>query len=77
MGVNKRYFTSRDYINRDEWLDMWQDCIDDSSITQVDVRKVRSSEKGEMSAVLEVRNIVQKGMGCIIPNRFSRSFIKH
>lgn len=38
--VNSRYFKSKDYINRDEWLDMWQSCTRDSSITQVDVRRV-------------------------------------
>lgn len=61
MAVNKSYFTSRDYINRDEWLEMWQDCMDDPSITQVDVRKVRSTQKGEMSAVLEVAKYSAKG----------------
>ena len=61
MVVNKSYFTSRDYINRDEWLDMGQDCMDDPRITQVDVRKVRSSEKGEMEAVLEVAKYSAKG----------------
>ena len=61
LAVNKSYFTSRDYINRDEWLDMWQDCMDDPNITQVDIRKVRSSEKGEMDAVLEVAKYSAKG----------------
>ena len=61
LAVNKSYFTSRYYINRDEWLEMWQDCMDDPSITQVDVRKVRSTEKGEMSAVLEIAKYSAKG----------------
>ena len=33
---------------------MWRDCMNDESITQVDIRKVRSSEKSEYGAVLEV-----------------------
>lgn len=62
MAVNKSYFTqTTQYINRDKWLEMWQDCMDNPSITQVDVRKVRSTEKGEMSAVLEVAKYSAKG----------------
>lgn len=54
LSVNKSYFTSRDYIKRDDWLKYWQECMEDMSITQVDVRKVRAGEKSEMDAVLEV-----------------------
>lgn len=54
MAVNKSYFTSRDYIKQEMWLGMWRECMDDMSITQVDIRKVRSSEKSENGAVLEV-----------------------
>lgn len=62
MAVNKSYFTqTTQYISRDKWLEMWQECMQDSSITQVDVRKVRSGEKGEMSAVLEVAKYSAKG----------------
>lgn len=54
LAVNKSYFTSRDYLKQDKWLEMWRECMDDLSITQVDIRKVRSSEKSENGAVLEV-----------------------
>jgi len=54
ISVNKSYFKSRDYIKQKAWIEMWQDCMDDMRITQVDVRKVRSSEKSEMGAILEV-----------------------
>lgn len=40
LAVNKSYFTSRDYIKRDTWLQLWQDCMGDPTITQVDVRKM-------------------------------------
>lgn len=26
MAVNKSYFTSRDYIKQESWLEMWQYC---------------------------------------------------
>lgn len=54
LAVNKSYFTSRDYINQQEWLEMWRECMNDQSITQVDIRKIRTSEKSENGAVLEV-----------------------
>lgn len=61
MAVNKSYFTSRDYINQSQWLAMWQECMDDMNITQVDIRKVRSSEKSENGAILEVAKYSAKG----------------
>lgn len=61
MAVNKSYFRSRDYIKQELWLDMWRECMDDMSITQVDIRKVRSSEKSENGAILEVAKYSAKG----------------
>ena len=46
MAVNKSYFNdTKAYINRNEWLEMWQDCMNDPSITQVDIKKVGSGAK--------------------------------
>lgn len=61
IAVSKSYFTSRDYISQAEWLEMWRECMDDSSITQVDIKKVRSSEKSEDGAVLELAKYAAKG----------------
>ncbi|MFJ8462277.1 protein rep, partial [Lysinibacillus xylanilyticus] len=44
-----------------EWLDMWRDCMKDPSITQVDVRKVRTSEKSKSNAILEIAKYSAKG----------------
>lgn len=55
LAVNKSYFNQgSQYIKQSKWLDMWRECMNDMSITQVDIRKVRSSEKSENGAVLEV-----------------------
>ncbi|GEK35397.1 protein rep [Kurthia sibirica] len=55
LAVNKSYFNQgSQYIKQSKWLEMWRECMDDMSITQVDIRKVRSSEKSENGAVLEV-----------------------
>lgn len=62
IAVNKSYFNKpSEYINQEQWLSMWQDCMGDSSITQVDVRKVRDSEKSQSNAVLEVAKYSAKG----------------
>lgn len=62
IAVNKSYFNKpTEYINQAEWLSMWQECMDDPSITQVDVRKVRDSEKSQSNAVLEVAKYSAKG----------------
>lgn len=62
MSVNKSYFNQgTQYIKQSKWLDMWRECMDDMSITQVDIRKVRSSEKSENGAILEVAKYSAKG----------------
>lgn len=61
LAVNKSYFTSRDYIDRDQWLTMWKSCMDDERITQVDIRKIRNSENGKSNAVLEIAKYSAKG----------------
>ena len=48
LAVSKSYFNSRDYIQRDEWLSMWQKVMNDSSITQVDIRKARDKHKDKV-----------------------------
>ncbi len=59
VAVNKSYFTSRDFISRAEWLDMWKECMEDDSITQVDAKKV--STTGKSNAVLEIAKYSAKG----------------
>ncbi len=60
--VNKYYCnsTNKDYIHQSEWLEMWRECMDDESITQVDIRKVRNSKKGN-SVVSEIAKYAAKG----------------
>ena len=41
--VPASYFGKR-YINQAEWLSLWQSCMRDESITQVDVRAVKAKE---------------------------------
>lgn len=62
LAVNKSYFTDKNYyISQAEWLDLWRDCMNDQTITQVDVRKVRPSEKSKSNVVLEIAKYTAKG----------------
>jgi len=44
IAVNKTYFSGRTYIKQDIWLQMWRECMDDYTITQVDIRRVREKQ---------------------------------
>ena len=60
IAVNKSYFNMpSEYISKEEWLKMWQGCMNDKSITQVDAKKVRDS--GNTNAVLEIAKYSAKG----------------
>lgn len=61
LSVKKSYFNGKNFISRDEWLEMWQSCMQDERITQLDVRKVRKGAKGMQGAVLEVAKYTAKG----------------
>src|SRR5699024_7463034 len=49
ITVNKSYCTdTKQYINRDRWLELWQQVTKNPTITQVDVRKVRNSKDNKV-----------------------------
>lgn len=74
VAVNPSYFKSRDYMQRDEWLQLWQRATKDSSITQVDVRRARSKQNAEgeqavkalSSAVAEIAKYAVKSSDYLI-----------
>lgn len=53
LAVNKSYFTDKNYyINRNRWLELWQQSTKNPLITQVDVRRVKHTEnKKEVSEI--------------------------
>lgn len=58
--VNKSYFNKpSEHISKEKWLEMWQECMEDKSITQVDAKKVRAT--GNSNAVLEIAKYSAKG----------------
>lgn len=79
LAVLPSYFSHNDndiYITRDEWLHMWQQSMQDDSITQVDVRIMRNKKTGETfgealnSAVCEAAKYAVKSGDYIFANNF-------
>lgn len=51
--VNKSYFNmASEFISNEKWLKMWQECMEDNSITQVNSKKVRDTSHS--NAILEI-----------------------
>ena len=42
--VDSKYFSSRNYINQKEFLQMWRDATKNQNITQVDIRRIKSKD---------------------------------
>lgn len=81
IAVNKSYISgSRDYIAQSEWLKLWQDVMQDKTITQVDVRKVKDlleqGNEGEEAnkAVSEVAKYAAKDVDYTISELVFRTF---
>lgn len=51
LAVLPSYFTSRQYISRDKWLQLWRDATRDQSITQVDVRRCYGSAEAAAAEI--------------------------
>ncbi|MCV3552474.1 protein rep [Campylobacter sp. CNRCH_2013_0855] len=53
--VEKNYFTSRDYISKEEWQEMWKSCLKSEYDPILDIRKIRAKKGYEdiFIAVLE------------------------
>lgn len=51
IAVKKSYFTSRDYISKKKFLEIWKECKRDRSITQVDVKKMNIDDD---NAIFEI-----------------------
>lgn len=89
IAVNKSYFKDKElYIKRDTWLKDWQRAMNDSSITQVDIRKVYNkstvdsdlSKSSIQTGILEVAKYTAKSGDYLISEDVFISFwnaLKH
>lgn len=69
LAVLPSYFTGRTYINHTKWLDIWRECTEISTITQVDIRKTT----GDAAAVAEVTKYATKASDILRPNDNDRN----
>ena len=51
IAVNKSYFKKKDYISKKKWLELWQEAMQDTSITQVDIRRMDTDDKGSICEI--------------------------
>lgn len=59
LAVKKSYFNdSRNYIKRDEWLEMWREATGDNRITQVHIERIKEKQTG--NAVAEISKYAAK-----------------
>ena len=66
---NYFYRKSGLYITHDEWLRLWQKCMRDERITQVDIRKVKKGKKGDLESIVgEVAKYATKPGSYIFKN---------
>lgn len=63
--VNKSYFTSRDYLNHDKWVEIWRQALAVDYLPQVDIKKVKNLSQdlcgdGISGAIAEVSKYATK-----------------
>lgn len=61
LSVSKGYFSNMNqYVKRDKWLSEWQAVMNDTYITQVDIRAFRENNDKEQKAILELAKYISK-----------------
>lgn len=78
ISVSSRYFVEKgEYIKRDEWLKDWQEVMQDNTITQVDVRRVKMSNSLELDkSILELTKYISKDSNYLINEQVFECFYK-
>jgi len=67
FAVNKSYFKhKRYYLTHEMWLELWREAMDDQSITQVDIRRVKKGPGGKNGDVKEIAKYAAKDSDYLI-----------
>lgn len=72
LALPKSYF-KKSYIRHDEWLTLWRKAMRNETITQVDVRKIKSKGKNIIEAVCESAKYTVKSSDYILPENWNLS----
>lgn len=78
LMVPEEYFrrSSGLYLERDEWLRLWQESMRDDSITQVDIRVMENKGEGSLeSIVAEVAKYATKPSSLIEKDKYGRDYV--
>ncbi|WP_214806054.1 MULTISPECIES: protein rep [unclassified Exiguobacterium] len=64
LAVKKSYFNnSKNYIKRDEWLEMWREVTGDYTITQVHIERIKEKQTGNAVAEIAKYSAKSNDMG--------------
>lgn len=64
LAVKKSYFNdSKNYIKRDEWLEMWREATSDYTITQVHIERIKEKQTGNAVAEIAKYSAKSNDMG--------------
>lgn len=61
LAVRAEYFNGKNYISQSEWAQIWQKCIAVEYQPIIDIRRIKSGDKGVSGAVREVAKYSVKG----------------
>lgn len=73
IAVNKSYFKKKDYISKKKWLELWQEVMEDTSITQVDIRRMNTEDT---SSICEIAKYGAKDADYMISQDVFDTFYK-
>lgn len=76
ISVNNRYFKDN-YIKQADWLKDWQEVMQDESITQVDVRRLKTKTKDMLEkSILEITKYIAKDSNYLSSEEVFSNFYK-
>lgn len=75
LVVDKSYFSKYEdkYINQSQWLKLWRSVMQDNSITQVNIKTIKSTDDNFNHALAEVSKYSVKDADYIIPHQWKLS----
>lgn len=77
ISVTSNYFKAGNYIKQADWLKDWQEVMQDESITQVDVRRLKTKTKDMLDkSILEITKYIAKDSNYLSSEEVFENFYK-
>lgn len=77
ISVSSSYFVRDNYIKQADWLKDWQEVMQDESITQVDVRRLKTKTKDMLDkSILEITKYIAKDSNYLSSEEVFENFYK-